>query len=134
MATLIHILRGIVGIIAAYAVIVIFAIIFQDVMFGGLTMGKNPWYHMLIGGGMTAVGAFIGGYVLAIIANHRPFIYAIILAVWIVAEGIYLYIAGKSPNPLLFDIVASSSLSIGVLLGCYFRLFRSKQKPTPEPA
>lgn len=122
MTTLLSILRGIAAIIVGYAIIVIFAILFQDVSFGGLSLAKSPWHHLLIGGSMTVVGALIAGYVMPIIANRQPYIYAWILAIWVLAEGIYLWVAGITTNPLLFDIAASSSLSIGVLVGCYYRV------------
>lgn len=123
------ILKGILGIIVAYATIVVFALIFQDYLFGGLKVPGSPIHHLLIGGIMTALGAFIGGYLLSRIVNTRPFVYAIILAIWLIVETNYLYFSGITTNPWLFDMAAGSSLSLGVLLGCYIgKLQLDKQK------
>lgn len=119
MRIFISILKGILAIIIAYATIVVFALIFQDYLFGGLKVPGSPIHHLLIGGIMTAVGAWIGGYFLSKIATSRPFVYAIILAIWLIVETNYLYFSGITTNPWLFDMAAGSSLSLGVLLGCY---------------
>lgn len=124
MTTITSVLKGILAIILAYATIVIFAVIFQDVLFGGLKVPESPIHHLLIGGTMTALGAFIGGYLIPRIVQHRPLVYAIILAIWLLFETNYLYFSGKTTNPWLFDMAAGSSLALGVLVGCYIGKLR----------
>ena len=77
MPTVKQILRGIAAIIVGYAMIVLFAIIFQDWLFGGLSFSESPTHHLLIGGTLTAVGAVIGAHrrrdlPLPVRDHHRP--------------------------------------------------------------
>ena len=114
-------LRALASIIVGYATIVVFAIVFQDLLFGGLSLPASALHELAIGGFMTAVGAFVGGLLLTLVAGRAALVAALILASLLMIEGVYIYFGGMTPNPLWFDIVASASLAVGLLLGYWTR-------------
>jgi hypothetical protein len=118
MNSAIQAVRSIASVIAGYATIVVAALIFQDVIFGGLSYPQSPLADIAIGGGFTVLGAVAGGYVLAALCRKAPLHHAAVLAGWLLFEGVYLFVAGISASPLWFDVISSASLAVGVILGC----------------
>ncbi len=115
------VLLGLASIILAYLIIVIFSVIFQDALFGGLTYPESPWHHLLIGGSGTVVGAVVGGYVMSLVTRGQYRIPAILIGIWILVEAVYLTTSGVSTSPLWFDVLAASSLVVGIWFGCIIR-------------
>ena len=115
-------LRSVGAVILGYAVIVVGAIVFQDALFGGVNYG-SPLLALVVGGGMTAVSAVAGGYLLAQVAPAAPWWHATPLVLWLCTETTILYLRGTSP--LWFDVVTGGSLVVGVLLGVYLWVRRN---------
>lgn len=109
-------LRSIGAPLAGYVAILIGAIVFQDLLFGGVTH-HSPLVDLLVGGGMTTVAAVFGGYILAAIAPARPFLHATPLLIWLCTETTLLHLENQSP--LWFDIFAGGSVIVGILLGMF---------------
>lgn len=114
---MIRLFRSIAAVILGYATIVAGAVVFQDLMFGGLSYFDSPWLHLVVGGGMTALSAVVGGFLLAVVAPFRPMLHTIPLVLWLGFETTFLYVTGATAGPLWFDIVSGASLVVGVLLG-----------------
>ena len=133
---MIRLLRSITAVVVGYATIVLGAVIFQDLLFGGLSYGESPWLHLVVGGGVTALSAVAGGYVLAVIAPMRPMLHAVPLVLWLGIETALLYVTEVTSGPLWFDIVSGGSLIGGVLIGtfAFLRFGRSSlQDSEAEP-
>ena len=111
--------RSVGAVILGYAVIVLGAVVFQELLYGGLSYADSPWSHLVIGGGLTALSAVAGGFLLAYVAPARPMIHTVPLVVWLVFETTYLHMTGVTAGPLWFDIVSGGSLVIGVVIGAY---------------
>lgn len=116
---MIRLFRSIAAVIIGYATIVVGAVIFQDLLFGGLSYLDSPWLHLVVGGGLTGLSAVVGGYLLAVIAPFRPMFHTIPLVLWLSFETTFLYITEVTAGPLWFDIVSGGSLVVGVLIGAY---------------
>lgn len=119
-------LRSIGSILIGYGAIVIAALIFQDALFGGISLSDSSLTEIAVGGGFTVIGATAGGYLLAAVSRRRPMLHASVLAAWLIFEGIYLFASGTTANPLWFDVVSSSSLAAGVILGSYAFVHRTR--------
>ncbi len=126
MNSVAQVLRSVASIAAGYATIVVAALIFQDALFGGISLPDSPLPEIAIGGGFTVIGAIAGGYLLALVSRRRPMLHAAVLAAWLIFEGAYLFVAGITANPLWFDLASSSSLAVGVILGSYAFVYRAR--------
>ncbi len=126
------VLLGLVSIILAYLIIVVFSVIFQDALFGGLKYPESPWHHLLIGGTGTVVGAILGGYVMSLVTKGQYQIPAILINIWILVEAVYLSTSGVSTSPLWFDLLAASSLVVGIWFGCVIRTRQNLHRALTE--
>ncbi len=116
---MIRIFRSIAAVILGYATIVVGAVVFQELLFGGISYLDSPWLDLVIGGGLTALSAVAGGYLLAVVAPIRPMLHSIPLVLWLSFETTYLYVTEITAGPLWFDIVSGASLVVGVLIGAF---------------
>lgn len=130
---MIAIIRSVLAVVLGYATIFVGATVFQELLFGGISYLESPPPDLFIGGGLTALSAVAGGYLLAVIAPARPLLHVIPLVMWLCFETTYLYVTGISAGPLWFDAVSGASLVAGVLVGAivYLRL-GSTASPRPE--
>ena len=67
-----RIFRSIAAVILGYATIAAGAVVFQTLLFGGISYLDSPWLDLIIGGGLTALSAVAGGFLLAVVAPFRP--------------------------------------------------------------
>ena len=114
---MIQLFRSIAAIVLGYATIVLGAVIFQELLFGGISYRDSPLMHLVVGGGLTGLSAVVGGYLLAIVAPFRPMLHTIPLVLWLGFETTYLYVTEVTGGPLWFDMVSGGSLVVGVLIG-----------------
>ncbi|MCH8873450.1 hypothetical protein IH824_11885 [candidate division KSB1 bacterium] len=91
----------------------------QEVWFGGVGFYKSSLVVLMVAGFFTFLSAVAGGLVAALIAKSHSRIHALVMCILIVAEAIALIVTGGSADPFWFDILASSSLIIGILLGAF---------------
>ena len=134
---MIRIFRSIAAVVLGYAIIVAGAVVFQELLFGGISYRDSPWLNLVVGGGLTALSAVLGGYLLAIVAPFRPMLHTIPLVLWLGFETTYLYVTEVTTGPLWFDIVSGGSLVVGVLVGAFVRLRlgpTSLQHSKPAPS
>ncbi len=110
-------LRSLGSIVIGYATIVLGAIVFQDLLFGGLSFAESPASELIIGGGLTALSAVAGGYLLGKVAPFRPILHSVPLVVWLCIERTIIHIQGITAAPLWFDIVSGRGEVAGVVIG-----------------
>lgn len=98
-------------------ILVIFAA--QEGLFGGIVYGTTPLPQLLVAGALTFVGAVVGGAVAARIFGRPWFPPAMFLCGLVVLETTYMISTRRLDGPLWFDVLAASSLLVGLLLGAY---------------
>ena len=116
---MLRIFRSIAAVFLGYATIAAGAIVFQTLLFGGITYWDSQWLDLVIGGGLTALSAVAGGCILAVVAPFRPMRHTIPLVLWLSFETTVIYLTDITAGPLWFDIVSGSSLVVGVLIGAF---------------
>ena len=94
----------------------------QENLFGGVSFTKSGASILLMSGALTFAAAVLGGLVAGWIARGFPMLPAVILAAEVPVETTYLIVNGKTIDPAWFDIMAASSLVVGILLGAYCRV------------
>ena len=115
-----QIVRVIGSLLVGYLVIVIGAILGQDLLFGGVSSyDESPASTLWIAGGLTTLGAVAGGAAMAWISKFHSWVSVSLLGTWLAFERIYLARQGILDNPLWFDAVAGGSVIAGVALGAF---------------
>ena len=102
--------------LAGYLTLVCGALVFQDALFGSVTHASTST-AIVIGGGLTALGCVVAGYVVAWIAPSRPALHMTPLVAWLCIETALLHL--KAGSPLWFDVMAGGSNALGVMLGVW---------------
>ena len=125
---MISIIRSIAAVVCGYATIVFGAVAFQELLFGGISYLDSPRMELIVGGGLTALSAVAGGYILAAIAPSRPMLHAIPVVLWLGFETTYLYVNGITTGPLWFDVVSGASLVAGIVGGALIYV-KSRSRP-----
>ena len=114
------IVRVIGSLLVGYLVIVVGAILGQDLLFGGVSSyDATPASTLWIAGGLTTLGAVAGGAAMAWISKFHPWVSVSLLGAWLIFERMYLAREGILDNPLWFDAVAGGSVIAGVVLGAF---------------
>ena len=115
-----QIVRVIGSLLVGYLVIVIGAILGQDLLFGGVSSyDESSASTLWIAGGLTTLGAVVGGAAMAWISKFHPWVSVSLLGAWLAFERISLARQGILDNPLWFDAVAGGSVIAGVALGAF---------------
>ncbi len=115
-----QIVRVIGSLLVGYLVIVVGAILGQDLLFGGVSSyDESPASTLWIAGGLTTLGAVAGGAAMAWISKFHPWVSVSLLGAWLAFERMYLARQGILDNPLWFDAVAGGSVIAGVALGAF---------------
>ena len=115
-----QIVRVVVSLPVGYMIIVVGAILGQDLLFGGVSSyDESPASTLWIAGGLTTLGAVAGGAAMAWISKFHPWVSVGLLGSWLAFERMYLARQGILDNPLWFDVVAGGSVIAGVALGAF---------------
>ena len=115
-------LRGLTAVVAGEVTMVVLITLVQEGLFGGVSFTKSSGGILLISGALTFLAAVLGGFVAAWIARGFPMVPALILAAEVPLETTYLIVSGKTIDPVWFDMMAASTLVVGLLLGAYVQL------------
>ena len=119
-----QIVRVIGSLLVGYAVIVVGAILGQDLLFGGVSSyDESPASTLWIAGGLTTLGAVAGGAAMAWISKFHPWVSVSLLGAWLTFERMYLARQGILDNPLWYDAVAGGSVIAGVALGSFLYVY-----------
>ena len=119
MKTLLNLLRSILAVVVGYLVLVALITLVQEVWFGGVGFYKSSLVVLMVAGFFTFLSAAAGGLVAVLIAKSHGSMHALALCSLIVAEAIALIVTGGTTDPLWFDLLASGSLIIGIMLGAF---------------
>ena len=119
------------AVVAGYATMILGIFGAQEGLFGGVTWQDTPLPQLLVAGVLTTASAVMGGAVAAWVYGQPFYPPVLLMCGLVVAETIYMTLAGRLPGPLWFDAAASGSLVFGMLLGVFIA---SRWKPWPAPA
>lgn len=112
--------------VVGYFSMVVLITLVQEGVFGGVGYSKSSWVTLLLAGGGTFLAAVAGGSISAAIARNKNYLPQLVICGLVVLETIWFATSQRSDDPLWFDLLASSSLLAGVLLGGYW--FFSKRR------
>lgn len=105
------------AVIAGYAVMVILITLVQEVWFGGVSWAGSSPTVLTVAGFFTFLSAVCGGATAAWTGGRGGGIAAGVMCILVAVETIALTVTGKLDGPLWFDVLASGSLIVGILLG-----------------
>ena len=124
------IVRVIGSLLVGYLVIVVGALLGQDLLFGGVSSYyETPASTLWIAGGLTALGAVAAGAAMAWVSKFHPWISVILMGSWLTFERMYLARQGILDNPLWVDAVAGGSVIAGVALGTFLSVSYRQSRP-----
>ena len=89
----------------------------QDVWFGGVSYDTSSFSVLFVAGVFTFLSAASGGVLATLVAGKARRIAAVVMSGLVVAETTVLISTGDVAGPLWFDLLASGSLIVGILLG-----------------
>ena len=108
------------AIIAGFASLTLFTAIAQGVIFDGISFTNSPLSTLLIGGGLSVLGAFLAGCIARLVYSPYKIIVPLIISLFIVADTTNLIVNDVTGDPAWFDLAAGSGLIIGVWIGYYY--------------
>lgn len=113
---MLKVIRGILAVVAGYAVMVVLITLVQENWLGGVAFGRSSLRVLLLAGAGTFLAAMIGGVIAAAISGwHR--IAPLVMCAVVVVETTTLVVTGRIAGPLWFDLSAAASLLVGIMLG-----------------
>ena len=108
------------AIIAGFASLTLFTLIAQGVIFDGISFTNSPLPTLLIGGGLSVLGAVLAGCVARLVYSPYKIIVPVIISLFIVADTTSIIVNDVTVDPAWFDLAAGGSLIIGVWVGYYY--------------
>jgi len=109
--------RSIVAVLGGYALMGLLITLVQETWLGGVSFSESSTPVLLTGGFFTFVCAVVAGAVAAWVAGHHPIHHAAVMCLLVVVETTWLITSGRTKDPLWFDLMASGSLLVGLLIG-----------------
>ena len=112
-----RLLRIVFGVIVGYAAMAVLITLVQETWLGGVGYYESSLVELGVAGFFTFLSAAVGAAVGTAIAGVRTRAVAATMSVLVVIETTVLTVSGSLSDPLWFDMVASASLIVGILLG-----------------
>lgn len=120
------------GVLVGYPLMGLLITIVQEWFFKGVGYYESSLAELVVAGTGTFLSAVAGGWVAFAINSFQSKISNYLMSLLVVAETTWLFSSGKAGGPLWFDVLAASSLIVGILLGCNLDLFRKKVVVNPS--
>ena len=109
--------RSIVAVMGGYALMGLLITLVQETWLGGVSYTTSTTGVLLVGGFFTFLSAVVAGAVAGWVAGHHPLYHAAAMCVIVACETTWLITSGRTWDPLWFDLIASGSLVMGLLIG-----------------
>jgi len=116
-----QILLIIAAIIVGEIALIILTTIAQEVLFNGISYSSSSRSTLIFGGAATALAAVGAGFLARLVKKTYSIIVPIGMSVFIITEMTFLITSDRTGDPVWFDIIAGSSLIIGVWLGYHYK-------------
>ncbi len=114
---MIRLLRIAGGVLAGYALMVVLITLVQESWLGGVSWSSSSLPVLTLAGLLTFLSAAVGGFAAAWISGSGGRVCALVMSGLVVVETTALALTGRSSGPLWFDLLALTSLIVGILLG-----------------
>jgi hypothetical protein len=89
----------------------------QETWFGGVSWYQSSLGELAVAGFFTFLAAVAGGFAGTLVAGGGTRIVGRVMCLLVITETTLLTLNGAFEGPLWFDLVASASLLVGILLG-----------------
>jgi hypothetical protein len=130
---MLKIARSLLAIVASYVVMVILITLAQEVLFGGISYRESSLAVLCGAGILTFLSAIVGGCLVVLLAGRAPTAHALIMSALVLVETTVLILTDRLLGPLWFDLLASGSLIVGILVGAeLFHWLRERPTATAE--
>jgi len=110
-------LRLVLGVVVAHPAMALGITLVQETWFGGVGYHESSVAELAMAGLFTFLCAVLAGAIAALVAGRGGRVAALIMSALIVAETIWLIMTGRADGPVWFDVLAASSLIVGILGG-----------------
>lgn len=110
--------------ILGYITMAFLITVVQEWIFGGVSFNKSSLTVLTIAGLGTFLSAVFGGWLAFAINSYATKISNIIMSIFVIVETTWILNTFKAESPLWFDVLAASSLIIGILLPTQLNFFR----------
>lgn len=132
---MINVIRVIGAVVLGYAIMVLLISVVQEIWLGGIGWNKSSLGVLALGGTFTCLSGAISAASASAVSQPTGRAASRVMAFLIVVETTFLISNGTLTDPLWFDMLASGSLLISVLLGGEI-FWRLNQPTTPinQPA
>ncbi len=103
----------------------------QEWTFKGVSYYKSSTIVLGVAGFGTFLSAVAGGWIAFRINSYKTRISNYIMCLLVVCETTWLITTKKPDNPIWFDVLAASSLIVGIILACHLKFHSKKKKVLP---
>jgi len=117
MNKLTNVLRYVLAIVLGYAAMALLLFVVQDYTLGRPELGVTPFYLLLLVGVGSTLAAVAGGWLAGVIKKSKKLWPQVLMCLLIITESTYLMAEGITDNPIWFEMIASASLLLGILVG-----------------
>ncbi len=112
-----QVLRSIAAVVVGYMVIVAGTTLAFEVWLGGVGYHESPPRELLLASVAAVLSGLSGGFVAAWLSNRKPFLHAVGVLAFLIADTTYVITSGISKEPLWFSLLSSLTLMVSTVLG-----------------
>jgi nitrate/nitrite transporter NarK len=110
-----------------YASMGLFITAVQEWIFNGVNYHKSSLTVLAIAGLGTFLSAVAGGWIAFKINSSRTRFSNYIMCILVICETTWLINTHRADNPIWFEVLAATSLIVGILVGCNLDYFRKSR-------
>lgn len=110
--------------VVGYITMALLITVVQEWILGGVSYNKSSITVLAVAGIGTFMSAVVGGWIAFAINSYSTKISNILMSIFVIMETTWLLNNYKSNSPLWFDILAATSLIIGILIPCFLIFLR----------
>lgn len=116
-----RIVRSLLAVVGGYLTMILGLFLAQDIPFGRVDYHTSSLAVLVTAGTLSCLAAILGGSVGAWIGGRYELLHALLMCILLSAEFTTLIATDKLSGPLWFDLGATLSLAVGIVVGALGR-------------